>query len=121
VVDHFTFTYVIFSIIRFGKLSVHFPSLPISIRRHLAQAIYLSKERGTEQYCSNILLGLSNSQANWNDLEERACEGIVENMRMTASGFNNQVTTNWLMFFSFLILYSLGDCQFYVGSHYIII
>jgi hypothetical protein len=71
----------------------------------LAEAISLSKERGTEQYCSNILLGLSRSQANWNDLEERACEGIVERMKMILPGFKNQVTKNCWILLSFLTFF----------------
>jgi hypothetical protein len=81
--------------IRFGNLSVHYPSLPVSIRSCLAGVVHLSKESGNSQECSNILLGLSHSQANWNDLEEKACEGIVERMRITLTGFNNQVNGNW--------------------------
>jgi hypothetical protein len=80
-----------FFLCRFGNLSVHYPSLPSIVRSCLAEAIYDSKESGNEQCISNILLGLCNSQASWNDLEERACEGIVQRMRSTISKFTNQV------------------------------
>jgi hypothetical protein len=78
-----------------GEFCCYYPTLPIrsgvSIRTFLSEAIYLSKESGTAEECSNILLGLVRSQANWNDLEERACEGVVERMRRTISEFGNQV------------------------------
>jgi hypothetical protein len=77
---------------RFGNLSVYYPSLPVSVRSCLAEAMCLSRGSPTAQDVSNILLGLSNSQANWDDLEERACEGIVKRMRSTISVFDNQVT-----------------------------
>jgi hypothetical protein len=80
---------------RFGNLSVHYPSLPAPIRSCLAEAVCVSKESGNSQECSNILLGLSHSRANWNELEEKACEGIVERMRINLAGFNNQVNGNW--------------------------
>jgi hypothetical protein len=94
--EEFDFKNVVFKdffffLTRFGNLSVHYPSLPAPIRRGLSEAVYLSKESGNSQDCSMILLGLSHSQANWNDLEERVCEGIVERMRITFSGFNIQV------------------------------
>jgi hypothetical protein len=78
-------------ILRFDKLSVYYPSIPVGVRERLAEAIYPSKDHGDAFQCSNIILRLSHSQANWNDLEERACEGIVERMRRTNSRFNNQV------------------------------
>jgi hypothetical protein len=88
------FTFPVIMMSRFGNLSVHYPSLPVPIRSCLAEAVYLSRETGKSQACSNILLGLSHSQANWNDLEERACQGIVERMRITLTGFHNQVNGN---------------------------
>jgi hypothetical protein len=75
-----------------GDLSCYYPSLSVPIRTCLSEAVYLSKEDGTAEECSNILLGLCYSEASWNDLEDRACEGIVQRMRNTLSGFGNQVT-----------------------------
>jgi hypothetical protein len=100
---------------------VHYPSLPAPIRTCLAEAVYLSRESGNSQECSIILSGLSRSEANWNELEEKACEGIVERMRITVSGYTGQVldvnVNAWIPFILFLI----GDCQVHEGPHRIVL
>jgi hypothetical protein len=87
-----------------SKLGLHFSLVPPATRRALFRAISHFREPESSQHRSMILHGLASMQASWEDLDEQACQGMLEGIIRTGKDFNTHVRkTNYTQNRSFFL------------------
>jgi hypothetical protein len=66
---------------------------------------------GNSQECANILYGLATIQASWSELEDVACRGILDRVRICQNDFSDLVRIVSYMH-TFLISLSTANFNF---------